>query len=59
DWFHSRFSGTHMTYLAHSTDPTNATVPAVVLLCASSAPPAVFSVVSAVAAYPPRLVVVR
>jgi hypothetical protein len=48
-----------MTYLAHSTDPTNATVPAVVLLCASSAPPAVFSVVSAVAAYPPRIVVVR
>ena len=47
-----------MTYLAHSTDPTDATVPAVVLLCASSAPPAV-SVVSAVAAYPPRIVVVR
>ena len=48
-----------MTYLAHSTDPTNATVPAVVLLCASFASPTVFSVVSAVAAYPTRLVVVR
>lgn len=48
-----------MAYLAHSTDPTDATAPAVVLLCASSAPPAVFSVVTAVAAYPPRSVVVR
>ncbi len=48
-----------MTHFAHSTDPTNATAPAVVLLCASSAPPAVSSVVSAVSAYPPRIVVVR
>ncbi len=48
-----------MTPLAHSTDPTLTTAPAVVLLCASSAPPAVSSVVSAVAAYLPRIVVER
>jgi hypothetical protein len=48
-----------MTQFAHMKDPANTCLPAVVLLCASSAPPAVFSVVSAVAAYPPRSVVVR
>ncbi len=48
-----------MTQFAHMKDPANTRLPAVVLLCASSAPPAVFSVVSAVAAYPPRSVVVR
>lgn len=48
-----------MTQFAHMKDPANTTLSAVVLLCASSAPPAVFSVVSAVAVYPPRSVVVR
>jgi hypothetical protein len=48
-----------MTQFAHMKDPASTTLPAVVLLCASSTPPAVFSVVSAVAAYPPRSVVVR
>jgi len=48
-----------MAQFAHTTDPTNTPLPAVVQLCASSAPPAVFSVVTAVAAYPPRSVVVR
>lgn len=48
-----------MTEFAHATDPENTPLAAVVLLCASSAPHAVFSVVTAVAAYPPHAVVVR